>query len=361
MQIDLHHGVTYLLSRIAGFTAEEANIIAYSSAYVDDATNSGLIEFDNGAMYFRISSAHRMADLRNLNAHKNLQVWTPFHFLPGNGGLEAGKNPSSRFIDKLVCTPNSFVAKDMVKYCIDEANKPFGLHRLGITLHVLADTFSHQGFAGVNNKINEVHKLKSTNPIAEKSSWQKLINKASNVFVKNVLPLGHGSALSFPDLPYDNWEFVNGFGDKKQRNNKEVFINATKMMFEAISEFRSARDKKKYNTSIPEKDIEIIEHNINSFIDEDGDKRHKKWIHSILNDHFSFKKEENETITYIPKGLGSWKYLALKTEKTHDKENEKFTYNKDFLDSNWKHFHDALQKHRLEVQHEILPKYGICC
>ena len=52
MQIDFHHGVTYLLSRIAGFTAEEANIIAYSSAYVDDATNSGLIKFDNGAMYY---------------------------------------------------------------------------------------------------------------------------------------------------------------------------------------------------------------------------------------------------------------------------------------------------------------------
>jgi hypothetical protein len=38
MQIDFHHAVTYLCARMAGFAAAEAEIIAYSAQYVDDAT-----------------------------------------------------------------------------------------------------------------------------------------------------------------------------------------------------------------------------------------------------------------------------------------------------------------------------------
>ena len=45
MQIDFHHGVIYLLSRIAGFNAEQSSKIAYASQYVDDATNSGTVSY----------------------------------------------------------------------------------------------------------------------------------------------------------------------------------------------------------------------------------------------------------------------------------------------------------------------------
>ncbi len=52
MQIDGHHGLTYIAARLAGFTAYDAQVIAYSAQYVDDATNWGVLRFDNGAMYF---------------------------------------------------------------------------------------------------------------------------------------------------------------------------------------------------------------------------------------------------------------------------------------------------------------------
>ncbi len=97
MHIDFHHAVTYVCARLAGFTHAKANIVAYSAQYVDDATNSGTIRFDNGAMYTRISSAHKMVDYRNSKALKNHRVWIPFHFLPGNGEKEAGKNPKGKF------------------------------------------------------------------------------------------------------------------------------------------------------------------------------------------------------------------------------------------------------------------------
>jgi len=51
MQIDGHHTLTYIAARLAGYTHNPASIIAYSAQYVDDATNAGVIHFDNGAMY----------------------------------------------------------------------------------------------------------------------------------------------------------------------------------------------------------------------------------------------------------------------------------------------------------------------
>jgi len=107
MQIDGHHTLTYIAARLAGFSRTKASIIAYSAQYVDDATNSGVIHFKNGAMYKRISSAHKMLDYRNSDELANHRVWIPFHFLPGNGGKQAGENPNGTFIRKLVCKPTA--------------------------------------------------------------------------------------------------------------------------------------------------------------------------------------------------------------------------------------------------------------
>ena len=80
MQIDGHHTLTYIAARLAGFAHTKASIIAYSAQYVDDATNAGKLHFKNGAMYQRISSAHKMLDYRNTDELANHQVWIPFHF-----------------------------------------------------------------------------------------------------------------------------------------------------------------------------------------------------------------------------------------------------------------------------------------
>jgi nucleoside 2-deoxyribosyltransferase len=67
MQIDFHHAVTYVVARLAGFGHREAEVVAYCAQYVDDATNTGEIIFENGAMYSRICSAHKMLDYRNFD------------------------------------------------------------------------------------------------------------------------------------------------------------------------------------------------------------------------------------------------------------------------------------------------------
>ena len=81
MQVDFHHGVTYVVARLAGFSASEADIIASSAQFVDDAVDSGKLYFKNGAVFEFTASAHKMLDYRNFEKLANHHVWIPFHFL----------------------------------------------------------------------------------------------------------------------------------------------------------------------------------------------------------------------------------------------------------------------------------------
>ena len=103
MQADLHYGLSYVLARLAGFEKGDATTIAWSCQYVDDATNGGVIEFDNGAKYDRISSAHLTRDfIHNLEDIQNHRTWIPFHFLPGNASQQHHKHEQIPFINKII-------------------------------------------------------------------------------------------------------------------------------------------------------------------------------------------------------------------------------------------------------------------
>ena len=371
MQIDFHHAVTYVAARLAKFPVKDAKIISYSAQYVDDAVNSGTIKFRNKAMYSRINSAHKMVDYRNFEELANHFTWIPFHFLPGSGGKKTGTNPGSSFIHKLVCTPDSHVADDMVRSCIHSQKRDYALHRLGITMHVLADTFAHQGFAGINHKINEVSDIKkidsdkeTDNSLLDKITdyFGDLFDTVANTVVSNALPLGHGSALTCPDMPFLKWEYTNGLNTKIKRDNTQIFMDAVVRIHEAMVCYRKQDpdyvlvDKDK----ISQNNLDQIKQNFLSFDDEEGEDRHQKWLTSIANGDFSFAKKNKEVFSYTPKGMGSWKHLSLDTKKEIETKKECFRFTPEFMDSDWKLFHDALQIHRIDIIRNILPKYGIC-
>jgi len=131
-------------------------------------------------------------------------------------------------------------------------------------------------------------------------------------------------------------------------------------MYEAMVRFRKKDSELVIKKGILKADLDIIKKNIVEFTNQDGNERHSTWVNSILDSQFSFNLERDEKIEYISKGKGSWKHIALDTDDINDNKNKRYDYNPNFLKSNWKYFHDALQKHRFEVLHDILPKYGIC-
>ena len=351
MQIDGHHTFTYVISRMVGFTHEEANIIAHSAQYVDDATNAGNIEFTNGAMFSRISSAHGTYDMRHhLDAQENNLVWVPFHFLPGNGGKTSDDvDQEESFIKKLVCKPYSPVAVDMLEACLKDINKPYGLHRLGITMHVFADTFAHQGFAGVIHSINKVKNLECHN--FDMGFFDKLKSET----LSRRFPMGHGPALTCPDMPFLEWSYTNGLGEKVERDNLDLFMNAFHDLFGQLGLYLTNLGREVNNPL--DEDIVQIKSNFEKFRDEDGELRHAKWLKSIKDGDFSFGAVD---LKYIAKGEGSWKYEAIKQDKDIDEQDDMFEFNNDFMHTNWRLFHVALKAHRFDIINDILPKYGIC-
>jgi hypothetical protein len=350
MQIDFHHAVTYVTARAAGFAQPQAEKIAYAAQYVDDCTSEGTIYFNNQALYHRISSAHKMLDKRNAQALANHQVWLPFHFLPGNGNLPAGQNPGTRFIEKIICRPNSPVAQDMVAACIADKDKEYGLHRLGVTMHIYADTWAHQGFAGVLHPINEVED-------AQETSDSGIFDKPLATILRDLLddaipPLGHGRANVFPDMPFLSWAYVNGHKQEVLRDNRKDFCTAADHLCMAMKRY-IAGDPKAQVTGLGEQDKAQVKKMLRETKKEKGKDRHAVWLKAIADGKFSFGAED---ITYIPRGRGSWKEQALGV--SHDMQVH--IYKDDFLSSDWKQFHDAIQAHRFQMIHDILPRYGIC-
>lgn len=347
MQIDFHHTVTYVLSRMAGFPHNEAEIIAYAAQYVDDANNSGVIKFDNGAMYHRISSVNGTFDvMQHVQKEVSYVVWSPFHFLPG------ADPKSETFVEKLICRPNSDVANRMVDLCIKYREESYALQRLGITMHVYADTFAHQGFAGIVNEVNTVNDLELQNEEFD------LLDKGKYEFVSKALPMGHGAALECPDKPYLVWSYTDYKGEPVNRNNTEIFMDAAYSMFAQLLRYRQDIDGSFIvDDNDTQKDMDKIKENFLKFTEQNGEARHKRWLESIKNGDFTFGPQE---LSYASKGVGSWKYVAIEQLKEEDDEDDEFMYTDAFLDSNWKRFHDALQEHRLTILHEVLPDFKIC-
>lgn len=341
MQIDFHHAVTYVLARIAGFSKEEAGTIAYAAQYVDDATEAGTIKFDSGASYTRTSSAHKMLDYRNFESLANSLVWVPFHFLPGNDGLPAGQDPDGSFIHKLVARPNSPVARDMIRSTIADGRAPWALHRLGIAMHTYADTWAHQGFAGVAHVVN--HATNVTDDEGKPDT--RLVDKLKNFFLNDALPLGHGTVLSNPDKPWLRWAYTDGLGRRIERNNPKDFLEAADHMVRAMRAFR-AGDADANVEGLPAPDAEALAKLFTHIVAENPEDRHRAWIDFIGRGIFSFGADHPSY------GEETWKTSALGT-KTNG-------WNASFLESDWKSFHDALQAHRFDVLHRILPRYGIC-
>jgi hypothetical protein len=350
VNIDFHHGTTYVLARLAGFSQAEARVVAHASQYVDDAVSTGAVAFTNGAMYARISSAHKMLDYRNFEALADHLVWVPFHFLPGNGGLPAGQDPEGPFVKKLVCRPDSHVARDLIRSVIRHRDMRHALHRLGITMHVYADTWAHQGFAGIPHEINHATDITGSDGLPDHSLTARL----QSYFINKALPLGHGTVLGNPDKPYQIWGYTNGLGERIARNNPVDFLDAADAMCRAMQCFRRG-DAEFSAPGIPIDDRRMIGALFMGTTSPDENVRHATWLEHVKKGTFSFGAEE---VTYVAEGPGSWKCEALGEVK--DGGDDRIEYHPEFLRSDWKLFHDALQAHRLDVVNHILPEYGIC-
>ena len=392
MNIDFHHAATYVLSRCAGFSHEEANTIATSAQYVDDATHSGSIAFTSKEMYKYHESAHKNLDYQNLNALNNQKVWIPFHFLPGNTFDPNIKTPE--FIQRITTKPNSEVAREMLKGLFSNVTDRNFLHQLGIAIHVYADTWAHQNFVGINDKQNEANDIHVENinndlellrsqyfrrkytlsylkffKYNHKSAnfWDKILEKTLVPLGKRLLskalgelfPLGHGAMLSYPDKPYIKFKYVNGYDNIITRNNPEEYLEASKMMFHWLKCFKDKTlpDKNTIH-ELATGDLDKIKHLIVNLDHDDEKVRYSEWLKEIENGGFTFGRQIIQP--HEDSGDNSWVSEALQVHSESKICHSQGKTANVFKDSDWKMFRDAIEQHRSRINNEILPKFGIC-
>jgi hypothetical protein len=226
--------------------------------------------------------------------------------------------------------------------------KANALHHLGITMHIYADTWAHQGFAGVLHEVNEVDDAEETggSGVFSKSLADEI---GSWIGERMIPPLGHGRAQVLPDMPFLKWQYRDGRGKLVTRDNTADFCTAAEAMCRYMQTYRGATAP----TGLSAKDATAIKQLFLTEKTPCEKERHAAWQKAMQDGTFSFGPA---TITYDDKGRHSWKARALGTVfdlPVH-------TYRDDFLESDWKRFHDALQQQRLTLLHDILPNYGIC-
>ena len=233
MDIDYHFCTMYVLSRWADFGSANAKIIATSAQLVDDNMDdnpfSDQAEEEAKAQGIRIrySSQHIW---NNITGKGNLEVWVPFHFLPGLQGDTTD--------EKLICRKHSTLSKALGERLLETTldNSQFAF-RLGVGLHVLADTWAHQGFAGINAAINRVQNLifNASGETIEKALKDFIDShpKVANL-LNSYSPLGHVAAAHCPDRPYLWWKTKFLFADG--RKNWEEFLEASEEIFRILQQ-----------------------------------------------------------------------------------------------------------------------------
>jgi hypothetical protein len=229
VQKDFHYCTIRIITEKAGFSPEDAQIIAYASQYVDDAVDHEKMNVDGHLdilshrftenTFDPICTAHDgLQFIKGFKKDVQYKIYLPFHFLPD---LE---NSNS-----FIVTKNCNLSGKLVLNCVAELSKSVGeyrilnLIRLGIALHTFADSWTHQNFSGIHsspdNDINTIEIFKN-------GKWEKL--PALVKLEYDALPdIGHAEAGSLPDLSHLKWRFTKESGDELfERDNKLLFIEA---------------------------------------------------------------------------------------------------------------------------------------
>lgn len=308
MEKDFHFYVTYALANKAGFSNDDAYIIAYSSQYVDDNNESqyprkgGPPQFPFGIRtnggFFRPIMTQSMS-VKSLVYEIQKFVYVPFHFLPGDSN-----QPIDGAYSRYSTTPDSQNARKLLRTAL-ATNDPY---RVGIAAHTFADTWSHQNFTGYEEDWNSVF------------HWR-------NPFRALAPNIGHADVGHLADEISTTWNDYRLDKPHRKRNNRKTALQACKRIFQ---EFRTARKGDTY-WSYVEKDFRRI---INS---EDYDDRIDK-VKGFLNRDLGYNRDE-------------WVDEAVK-----DREGEDLLASADFENTHWYKFQLAAKAHLVMVM-DMLKRY----
>ncbi len=335
MQKDFHYCLIKVLSQKSGFSADDAQVIAYASQYTDDAVEHQPIRIKNlpdihlkrrikGEHFDPICTAHRgIQYLTGLLKDVQKKVYIPFHFLPANQYEGEGDY-------EYCCVPNGNLPQFLLREAIEQVKKSSkksrlqALIQLGVTLHTFADGWSHQSFSGRrNSRDNDIERIQ----LLQDGEYELL--PIFDQLKLNIFPdVGHAEALTFPDQSHLHWKYEHDASALTYtRNNTDIFLDAAHTIFNVLCEVNdesvswkslinkitecltlpsdSMKDKfQKYCTVFPEI----------TFIYDENDWRNQA-LRGESFDWSNFEKEDYKSQTYKFNGDMKWFYFHIAAYK----------------------------------------------
>jgi len=357
MQLDMHYYGTYAMARAAGLKPSVCKTIATCAQFVDDNAAAQNIEFLDGGRIDAQPTAHHLGSVANIDHQDQRRVWVPFHFLPGNEG--------NSFSERLICRKNSQIAKDVVKNHLKLANDSIGIHLIGVTAHVYADTFSHYGFSGVSSRRNKVNNDSFTFKGLEPDISDYIEGKAKEFFrvykkevgmlgnMKSWLAetlsgaLGHGAVATYPDRPYLKWGFEYEYPEKREetRDNTITFLEGCEELHSMFKKFGKANPETADGDDV---EFKTIRDAVKSILEYQASKdgRVKKWCEIAKTGDIS--GNGYDIPDYDPQ---PWLKEAAILNREENSEN---ALSKDIYK-----FYRAASYHRHFVLRQLLPSYNL--
>jgi hypothetical protein len=348
MQIDFHFYAIYALARAAGITDQNAHIIAYASQHTDDAKYEHALDFENGGRFQQVLTAHKYVDPKVLSKSTCYNIWVPYHFLPGGDGVN--------FYEKLTTKPQSTITGALTQRYDALGEYPYMLQSLGLLLHVIADTWSHQNFIGLQHGRNDVRGLRIDNE--HKGFIDKMLEEAKSKFIEFYAPmLGHTQAGHLPDEPFRTWRYEDYQGNSIEINNHDRTMKAAQQCYEILATFADSYPT--FASGSPNKWNKVSKTLEKTFSnDGDLDARVDNWCQQIGSDSFGYVPTPfDQKVQYQDR---QWFKDAVQVEMNNTGE-ETFRRKSNFEKSNWKYFHDAAALHKFILLHDLLPEFGIIC
>ena len=258
MNADFHYYATYCAAILAGYSHEESTEICYSAQMVDLCTRTLL-----DTLKAPLSAATTQLQLELMDAKTDIiglqditRIWASFHFLPYDLHAEPKHRASKRYKNKyrLICKPNGELLEPTVTLAKDK-----GMQAVGIAMHILADTWAHQNFAGtpslvINNtnsyfyelfqdedgyrekKLNFRHSASSPDDLENSVYTNSLYTPSEN----SIMNLGHGRAGHLPDYCFIKYKYLPAWGEYEEiiKDNPSDYLHAFCQMIYAMKYLR---------------------------------------------------------------------------------------------------------------------------
>jgi hypothetical protein len=232
------------------------------------------------------------------------------------------------------------------------------LVKLGMVLHVYADTFSHQGFSGLISKVNDIARLRRISKLPW--DWLDKIKSIGRFFLKDKVDklldsaapcYGHAQALTYPDLPYLIWSYHYDYCDRFSAKYKSSNAISNEVRFKRA--FRKIKGLlQTYLDNHPEyRDDQVRFQNFDLLynalvLEKAGRIRRENWRNVIREQGLL---GENDTwITYDESRWLKEAFEDFEEKRYHQRKVEGAVLRDNFKDSRWYQFYKAVKWYKQE-------------